>query len=84
MGGVLNSSMRITCYMSTSGCAHIGQMTWLRGVQVEVEGIVRDSEHPSRFVPANDDASGQWFWIDVPALAAACGLPRDTLLVEVT
>lgn len=52
-------------------------------MQVEVEGIVRGSEQPSRFVPANDVARGQWFWIDVPALAAAAGLPLDTPLVEV-
>ncbi|KAK9832527.1 hypothetical protein WJX81_006045 [Elliptochloris bilobata] len=51
--------------------------------QVEVEGIVRGSEQPSRFVPANDAASGQWFWIDVPALSHAAGLPMDTPLVEV-
>lgn len=51
-------------------------------VQVEVEGIVRGSEQPSSFVPANDPASGQWFWIDVPALARAAGLPLDTPLVE--
>ena len=51
-------------------------------LQVEVEGIVRGSEQPSSFVPANDPASGQWFWIDVPALARAAGLPLDTPLVE--
>jgi surfeit locus 1 family protein len=50
--------------------------------QAEVEGIVRSSEQPSSFVPANDPASGQWFWIDVPALAAAAGLPPDTPLIE--
>ncbi len=47
-----------------------------------MEGIVRSSEQPSSFVPANDPASGQWFWIDVPALAAAAGLPPDTPLIE--
>lgn len=50
--------------------------------QVELEGIVRASEQPSSFVPANDPASGQWFWIDVPALASAAGLPPDTPLIE--
>ena len=38
------------------------------------------SETPSTFVPAN--AGGDWFWVDVPALAAAAKLPPDTLLVE--
>lgn len=38
------------------------------------------SETPSAFVPAN--AGSEWFWIDVPALAAAAKLPPDTLLVE--
>jgi hypothetical protein len=39
------------------------------------------SEKPSAFVP--DNAGGDWFWVDVPALAAAANLPRSTPLVEV-
>lgn len=49
---------------------------------VEVIGVVRGSEKPSIFVPANDPASGQWFYVDVPAIAKACGLPEDTLYIE--
>ncbi|KAE8658618.1 Surfeit locus protein 1 [Hibiscus syriacus] len=49
---------------------------------VEVTGVVRGSEKPSIFVPANDPNSGQWFYVDVPAIAVACGLPKDTLLIE--
>ncbi|GMI71509.1 EMBRYO DEFECTIVE 3121, SURFEIT 1, SURFEIT 1a [Hibiscus trionum] len=49
---------------------------------VEVTGVVRGSEKPSIFVPANDPNSGQWFYVDVPAIAFACGLPKETLLIE--
>eukprot|EP00850_Spirogloea_muscicola_P004256 SM000018S03621 [mRNA] locus=s18:330498:333045:- [translate_table: standard] len=45
-------------------------------------GVVRSSEQPSAFVPANVPTAGQWFYMDVPAMAAACGLPPGTLLVD--
>ena len=44
---------------------------------------MRKSENPSTFVPQNVPEKGQWFWIDVPGIAAACGLAPDTPLVEV-
>lgn len=40
------------------------------------------SEARSSFVPDNLPDRGEWFWIDVPALAAAAGLPHDTPLIE--
>ncbi|XP_058081187.1 surfeit locus protein 1-like isoform X2 [Magnolia sinica] len=49
---------------------------------VKVIGVVRGSEKPSIFVPANDPSSGQWFYVDVPAIARAVGLPENTLYVE--
>ncbi|OVA09383.1 Surfeit locus 1/Shy1 [Macleaya cordata] len=49
---------------------------------VKVIGVVRGSEKPSIFVPANDPISGQWFYVDVPAIARAAGLPENTLYVE--
>lgn len=49
---------------------------------VEVLGVVRGSEKPSIFVPANDPSAGQWFYVDVPAIAHACGLPENTLYIE--
>ena len=49
---------------------------------VEVVGVVRDSEKPSIFVPANDPSSFQWFYVDVPAIARVCGLPENTIYVE--
>ncbi|KAJ8771912.1 hypothetical protein K2173_027089 [Erythroxylum novogranatense] len=49
---------------------------------VEVVGVVRGSEKPSIFVPENDPLSGQWFYVDVPAIARACGLPENILYVE--
>ncbi|KAF2317516.1 hypothetical protein GH714_023798 [Hevea brasiliensis] len=49
---------------------------------VEVVGVVRGSEKPSIFVPENASSSGQWFYVDVPAIARACELPENTLYVE--
>ncbi|CAI9786910.1 unnamed protein product [Fraxinus pennsylvanica] len=49
---------------------------------VEVLGVVRGSEKPSIFVPANDPSAAQWFYVDVPAIAQACGLPENTLYIE--
>ncbi|KAK6945865.1 Surfeit locus 1/Shy1 [Dillenia turbinata] len=49
---------------------------------VKVVGVVRGSEKPSIFVPANDPSSCQWFYVDVPAIARACGLPEDTIYME--
>ncbi|RWW01421.1 hypothetical protein GW17_00035540 [Ensete ventricosum] len=47
-----------------------------------VIGVVRGSEKPSIFVPENDPSSGQWFYVDVPMIARACGLPDNTLYIE--
>lgn len=49
---------------------------------IEVVGVVRGSEKPSIFVPANDPSSGQWFYVDVPAIARASGLPENTIYIE--
>ena len=45
--------------------------------------MTRSSEKRSSFVPDNHPAKGEWFWVDVPALAAAADLPPETPLVEV-
>ncbi|KAF7822221.1 surfeit locus protein 1 [Senna tora] len=49
---------------------------------VEVVGVIRGSEKPSIFVPANDPESSQWFYIDVPGIARACGIPENTIYIE--
>mmetsp|Transcript_21290 Transcript_21290/g.59172 ORF Transcript_21290/g.59172 Transcript_21290/m.59172 type:complete len:347 (+) Transcript_21290:198-1238(+) len=51
--------------------------------QVELSGALRLSDQPCSFVPDNKPAAGQWHWIDVPAIAEACGLPADTPMLEV-
>ncbi len=51
-------------------------------VQVHVEGVIRESEKPSSFVPENSPSKGEWYWVDVPAMARAAGLPPDTPLIE--
>ncbi|CAN4088723.1 unnamed protein product [Withania somnifera] len=48
----------------------------------ELIAVVRGSEKPSIFVPANDPRSFQWFYVDVSAIAGACGLPENTLYIE--
>ncbi|URE41830.1 hypothetical protein MUK42_20133 [Musa troglodytarum] len=47
-----------------------------------VIGVVRGSEKPSIFVPENDPSTGQWFYVDVPMIARACGVPDNTLYIE--
>ncbi|KAL6013046.1 hypothetical protein ACLOJK_003536 [Asimina triloba] len=51
-------------------------------IPVKVVGVVRGSEKPSIFVPANDPSSGQWFYVDVPAIAQAVRLPENTIYIE--
>lgn len=48
----------------------------------EVVGVIRGSEKPSIFVPANDPNSFQWFYVDVPGIARCCGLPENTIYIE--
>ncbi|BBN02775.1 surfeit locus 1 family protein [Marchantia polymorpha subsp. ruderalis] len=45
-------------------------------------GVIRSSEQPNMFVPSNAPESGQWFYVDVPAMSRAVGLPEDTILLE--
>ena len=46
--------------------------------------VLRSSESPSRFVPANDPSKNLWHWVDAGAMAEAVGLPREgTPLLEV-
>lgn len=49
---------------------------------VRVLGVIRGSEKPSIFVPANEPSVGQWFYVDVPMIARACGLPENTIYIE--
>ncbi|KAK1369437.1 hypothetical protein POM88_035529 [Heracleum sosnowskyi] len=53
-------------------------------ISTKVVGVVRGSENPSVFVPANDPSSSQWFYVDVPAISSACGLPENTIYIEDT
>lgn len=56
---------------------------WETSGTVSLEAVTRVSEDPSSFVPQNNPKTGEWFWIDIPAMATALGLPADTPLVEV-
>jgi len=49
---------------------------------VKVSGVIRGSESPNIFMPLNDPDSGQWFYVDVPAIARAVGLPENALYVD--
>jgi surfeit locus 1 family protein len=46
------------------------------GGRAMLEGVLRESESPGRFTPANDPAKGQWFTADVAAMARALRLDR--------
>ncbi|KAK9075922.1 hypothetical protein SSX86_004252 [Deinandra increscens subsp. villosa] len=48
----------------------------------EVVGVIRGSEKPSIFVPANEPNSFQWFYVDVAEIAKSCGLPENTIYIE--
>ena len=43
-----------------------------------VYGLLRlaPAEKPGGFVPANDPGRGEWFWIDLPAMARAADVPE--------
>lgn len=56
---------------------------WSWHSQVHLEGVIRDSEKPSSFVPDNSPSKAEWYWLDVPAMAKAAGLPPDTPMIEV-
>ncbi|MGH7123163.1 MAG: SURF1 family protein [Stellaceae bacterium] len=45
--------------------------------EVAVDGLLRLApvEKPGWFIPANDPGRNEWFWIDLPALARAAGVP---------
>jgi len=45
--------------------------------ETTVEGLLRlpPGEKPGWFVPANDPGRGDWYWIDLLALARAAGVP---------
>ena len=47
-----------------------------------MEGVIRESEKPSSFVPENSPSKAEWYWLDVPAMARTVGLPPDTPLME--
>jgi surfeit locus 1 family protein len=46
--------------------------------EVSVEGFLRlaPAEKPGWFVPANDPSRREWFWIELPTLARAAGVPE--------
>ncbi|CAM6102169.1 unnamed protein product [Calypogeia fissa] len=50
---------------------------------VTVRGVIRGSEEPNMFVPLNVPSTGQWFYVDVPAMARTLGLPENAILIEV-
>lgn len=53
------------------------------GSITSIRGVVRYSERPSRFVPENCPRQRDWYYVDVPELAKAMGLPGSTQLIEV-
>ena len=52
------------------------------GACLKAHGVTRVSETPGSFTPPNDPATKRFHWVDVPAIAEALGLPKDTPLVQ--
>lgn len=75
-------------YPYPSCCIYINYVSYLLQIEksrippVRVIGVIRVSEKPSIFVPANEPSSGQWFYVDVPMIARTCGLPENTFYIE--
>ncbi len=49
---------------------------------VAIEGVLRDEPRKGPMMPDNEPAKNGWFWFDLPAMAAAAGVP-EALLVYV-
>ena len=47
-----------------------------------VDGVLRLGEQPGEFVPANQPAKGEWYYLNAGEMAQACDLPQDTPFVE--
>ncbi|KAI9030717.1 SURF1 family-domain-containing protein [Phycomyces nitens] len=48
--------------------------------EVQVEGLLRQSEQPNNFTPDNDIARNQWYWVDVKTMSDL--MHTEPLLVE--
>lgn len=48
---------------------------------VEFVGVISKGERPNRLWRSNDPAKSEWFTVDVPSVARACGLPETTIHV---
>lgn len=49
--------------------------SWTMG-EVVLTGILRWPTEPGRFTPENRPDKGEWYWLDLPAMAAQSDLPR--------
>lgn len=49
--------------------------SWTMG-EVVLTGILRWPTEPGRFTPENRPDKGEWYWIDLPAMATQSELPR--------
>ncbi|GBF90555.1 hypothetical protein Rsub_03126 [Raphidocelis subcapitata] len=51
--------------------------------RVVATGVGQGSEEPSGFVPRNEPEKGNFYWLDVPGIAEACGLHPATPMLQV-
>jgi len=49
---------------------------------VTVEGVLRLPRTPGLFAPANRPERGEWYWVDVAAMARAAGVTALPILIE--
>ena len=49
---------------------------------VTVTGVARTTSPHNAFTPENDAGDNEWFWIDIPAMAAHAGIALQPIFVE--
>ena len=54
----------------------------VRRSAIDELAIIRDSENPTMFVPENEPAKKEWFYIDSKQISKQAGLSVDSILLE--
>jgi len=49
---------------------------------LRLEGVARPLARPNAFTPDNEAANNRWYWVDLPEMEKAVGMPLLPILVE--